>query len=74
MSPMGKSKTRRKRDRRGQPHGRKRGGLMLGMRSGFKDMAGAVSGEPTSAKQRWLGRIITVLLLAAAIGLLAQNL
>ena len=71
---MGKSKTRRKRDRRGRPQGRKRGGLMLGMRSGFKDMAGAVSGEATTGKQRWLGRIITVLLLAAAIGLLVQNL
>ncbi len=43
---------------------------MLGMRSGFKGMAQAVAGEETRGSSRWTGRIITLLLLAAAVGLL----
>ena len=74
---MGKTKSKRKkRRRRGQPTGRRRGGLMVGMRSGFKGIADSVSGKEnqTSEKYKWWGRIVTVLLLAAAIGLLAGQL
>ena len=71
---MSKSKSKRKRRRRGQDSPRKRGGLMLGMRSGFKGVADSMTGEETSGKYKWWGRIIIVLLLAAAIGLLAQRL
>lgn len=70
---MSKGKTRRKRSRRGRPVARKRGGVMLGMRSGFKGVAGAVSGDDGTDKQKWLGRVITLLLLAAALGLLIQR-
>lgn len=70
---MSKSRRKRRRDRRSS--GRKRGGLLLGMRSGFKGVAGAMTGEEqTSSKYKWLGRAITLLLIAAAIGLLAQRL
>ncbi|HWN69569.1 MAG TPA: hypothetical protein VNM90_18130 [Haliangium sp.] len=66
---MSKTKTRRRRGDRAAS--RKRGGgLMLGMRSGFKGMAQAVAGEETRGSSRWTGRIITLLLLAAAVGLL----
>ena len=47
---------------------------MLGMRSGFKGMAQAVSGEETRGSSPWMGRIITLLLLAAAVGLLLSRL
>lgn len=71
-----KSKRRKKRRRGGRETSKKRGGLMLGMRSGFKGIADSVSGQETAAskKYKWWGRIITVLLLAAAIGLLAGQL
>lgn len=75
---MGKNKKRRKKKRRRgrQESGRRRGGMMLGMRSGFKGIADSVSGKETSGSQKykWWGRIITVLLLAAAVGLLAGQL
>jgi hypothetical protein len=70
---MSKTKTRRRRGDRSA--NRKRGGgLMLGMRSGFKGMAQSVSGEETSGSSPWVGRIITLLLLAAAVGLLLSRL
>ena len=49
---------------------------MLGMRSGFKGLADSVSGKETadSHKYKWWGRIITILLLAAAVGFLASRL
>jgi hypothetical protein len=70
---MSKSKTRR---RRGGDRGaeRKRGGVMLGMRSGFKGITHAVAGEETTGSSKWVGRIITLLLLAAAVGLLLSRL
>jgi hypothetical protein len=74
LSVMSKSKNGRKRSRRSGPPGRRRGGLMLGMRSGFKGIAGAVASEDRGGKHRWLGHIITLLLVAAAIGLLAYRL
>lgn len=70
---MGKSKSSRKR-RRGRPASRKRGGMMLGMRTGFKGVADAVTGEDRGRKSRWLGRVVTVLLVAAAAALLLQYL
>jgi hypothetical protein len=69
---MGTSK--RKRRRRGGQAGRKRGGMLLGMRSGFKGIAGSVTGQQTSGKYKWFGRILTVLLLAAAVGLVVSRL
>jgi hypothetical protein len=48
---------------------RKRGGVMMGMRGGFKKVAGSVTGKgDTSGKSSWLGTALTVLLLAAAVG------
>jgi hypothetical protein len=66
---MGKSKTRRRRARPAQ-----RGGVMLGMRSGFRSMSGAVTGVETSGTSRWVGTIVTVLLVLAAAGLLLSRL
>lgn len=71
---MGKNKAKRKkRRRRGGSAGRKKGGVMLGMRSGFKGIAHSVAGNEPTGKYKWWGRIITVLLLAAAVGFLATN-
>ncbi|WP_428268503.1 hypothetical protein [Haliangium sp.] len=70
---MGKAKSKRRR-RRAAPESKKRGGVMMGMRTGFKGVAGAVAGEERSSKYKWAGRIITVLLIAAAVGLLLQRL
>jgi len=49
---------------------------MMGMRSGFKGITDSVTGNetPTSDKYKWWGRIITVLLIAGAVGLLATKL
>lgn len=49
---------------------------MMGMRSGFKGITDSVTGNETASadKYKWWGRIITVLLIAGAIGLLASNL
>lgn len=69
---MGKSK--RKRGRRGGQAGRKRGGMLMGMRTGFKGMADSVTGKETTGKYKWFGRILTVLLLAAAVGFVASRL
>ena len=72
---MSNGKSRRKRRQGRRSSGRKRGGLLLGMRSGFKGVAGAMTGEEQArGKYKWLGRAITLLLVAAAIGLLAQRL
>ena len=66
---MSKSKTR-------PSHARpaRRGGVMLGMRSGFRGMSDAVTGAETSGKAVWVSRIVTVLLIAAAVGLLLSKL
>jgi hypothetical protein len=69
---MGKSK--RKRGRRGGQGGRKRGGMLVGMRSGFKGMADSVAGKETTGKYKWFGRIVTVLLLAGAVAFVASQL
>ena len=69
-----KSKRKRKRRRRGQQAPRKKGGVMLGMRSGFKGIADSVTGKETNKKYKWWGNVITVLLLVAAVALLASQL
>jgi hypothetical protein len=48
--------------------------MMMGMRSGFKGIAGSVAGSDTSGKYKWWGRVITVLLVLAAAALLFQRL
>lgn len=69
---MSKTKTRRRRG--GRSAERKRsGGLMMGMRSGFKGVAQAVAGEESKGSSKWLGTVITLLLLAAAVGLLLSR-
>lgn len=70
---MSKAKSQRKRRRRGGATGRKKGGLMLGMRSGFKNIASSVTGQETTGKSRWIGNVITVLLILAAIGLILSR-
>ena len=47
---------------------------MVGMRSGFKGIANSVTGNDTSGKYKWWGRIITILLVVAAAALLFQRL
>jgi len=47
---------------------------MLGMRTGFRGMSDAVTGVETSSRAKWMGRIITLLLIAAAVGLLLSRL
>jgi hypothetical protein len=73
---MSKTKTRRRRRGDRSASRKQGGGLMLGMRSGFRGMAQAVGGEETSGSSRskWMGRIIMLLLLAAAVGLLLSRL
>jgi hypothetical protein len=71
---VGKSKAKRKkRRRRGRPSAQKKGGVLLGMRSGFKNVANKVTGqEPAnkSKKSSILGTVVTILLVAAAAALL----
>ena len=47
---------------------------MLGMRSGFRGMSDAVTGVETSGNAKWVGRIVTALLVLAAVGLLLSRL
>lgn len=47
---------------------------MRNMRSGFKGVAGAVTGEGQGGGSKWTGTIVTVLLLAAIGGLIASQL
>jgi hypothetical protein len=62
---MSKRKTRRSR-----PRPQKRGGVMLGMRSGFRSMSGAVTRTETAGSSKWVGRVVMALLILAAGGLL----
>ncbi len=70
--PAMATKRKRKRRRKGREPRRRRG-VMLGMRSGFKGIANSVTGTDTSGKYKWWGRIITVLLLAVAAVFLAKR-
>ena len=65
---MSKSKTRRRRARPPQ-----RGGVMLGMRSGFRGMTDAVAGGEASGKSRWVAPLVVALLALAAVGLLLMR-
>ena len=73
---MAKSRTKRKRRQRGPARPRARGGVMRNMRSGFKGVAGAVTGDSQGGGggSKWTGTIVTVLLLAAIGGLIASQL
>lgn len=50
-------------------------GVMMGMRSGFKNVANSVTGaEPEGTKKStWIGTVITILLVVAAAALLFQR-
>jgi len=65
------TKKRKKKRRRREASGRKGGGVMTGMRSGFKGVAGTVSGKskPKSKKGAFLSTAMLVLVLVAAIAL-----
>ncbi|HET6610374.1 MAG TPA: hypothetical protein VFG83_00220 [Kofleriaceae bacterium] len=69
---MGKKRTQRKKKRRRRGMvTRKKGGVMLGMRSGFKSVANSVSGgKSAKGKSSWLGTALTVVLILAALALL----
>lgn len=64
---MGKSKRKRRR-RGGRSSKSGKSGVLLGMRSGFKNVAGAVTGtaEPKKGKSSWFGTAVLVLLVVAA--------
>jgi len=65
---------RKKRKRRRVEAGRRKGGVLTGMRSGFKKAATAVAGSEPAEKQKkkasWVSTAITVILVLAAIALL----
>jgi hypothetical protein len=62
----------KKRKRRRAEPPRKKGGVMIGMRRGFKKAATAVAGpsDKQAKKRSWLGTAITIALVAAAAALL----
>lgn len=68
------AKGRTKRRSRGGGGGKK-GGLMIGMRSSFKNVAGAVAGgeKPKTRSGQILSTVITVALLIAAAALLLRR-
>jgi len=60
--------SKKKRRRRRQGGGRKKGGTLMGMRSGFKSVASSVSGSgEKEGKSGWIGTVVTLLVLAAAV-------
>jgi hypothetical protein len=61
------AKTRRKRRRRGGSGGKK-AGVMMGMRSGFKNLADNVTGSGAREKKKSsvLGTVVTIALVIAA--------
>lgn len=69
---MSKTKSRRGRGARGAT--RKKGGLMLGMRSGFKGMAHAVAGEQKQRASRSVAGLITIVFVIALLGWLMSRL
>lgn len=46
---------------------------MLGMRSGFRGMSDAVTGVETSGRAKWVSRMVTVLLVLAAVAFLLSR-
>lgn len=73
------AKTRKKRKRRGRESRDRTGGMMMGMRSGFKKAADATLGTGNqktakkSGKRAWIGTAVTVALLVAAVALLMRR-
>ena len=67
---MARERPKRKRRRAAEP--RRKGGLMVGMRSGFKKAAGSVVGGERSRarKSSWLSTAVSIALLIAAIAFL----
>ncbi len=72
---MGKSKSKRKKSRRssGGSSKKKSSGVMLGMRSGFKNVANTVTGKAEAKKRSRVGTLLTVLLVVAAIAVLYRR-
>jgi hypothetical protein len=71
------SKRKKRKKRSGSSRGRRKGGVMMGMRSGFKNVAHSVTGvgeeAATKKKTGVVGTAITVLLVLAAAALLYQR-
>lgn len=64
MAQVKKSTKRRK------PSGKRKKGVMTGMRGGFKNLADTVAGsgeKEKSKKGSWIGTALTVLIVAAAV-------
>jgi hypothetical protein len=64
---------RKKRKRRVEAGQKKKAGVMIGMRSGFKKAATAVTGsEPATEKKKssWVSTAITIALVLAALAIL----
>ncbi len=72
---MGKSKRSGTRKRRGGSGRGKKKGVLLGMRSGFKNVAHSVVGAESETKKKSSlgGTLLTVLLLVAAAALLYRR-
>ena len=66
---------KRAKKRKAQNKKKSKSGVMMGMRSGFKNVANSVTGaEPEgSKKSTWIGTVITILLVVAAAALLFQK-
>jgi hypothetical protein len=69
---MGKKRKKRRR-RKGSGGGG--GGTLMGMRKGFKNVASSVSGQkkPSSRKSSLLSWLLTLAILAAAVGFFLSN-
>ena len=63
---------RKKKKRRVEAGQKKKAGVMIGMRSGFKKAATAVAGSEPAAKKKssWVSTAITIALVLAAIAIL----
>jgi hypothetical protein len=64
------AKKRKKRRRRSGGGGGKKGGVMMGMRSGFKNVAGSVTGTgkpKAKKKESWQSIALTIAVVIAAI-------
>jgi hypothetical protein len=73
MGKAGKPRKRRKRRRRGRSA--RAGGVLTGMRSGFKNVASAATGTGPAqqGKRSWVGTAITIVLLLAAVALIVAG-
>jgi len=71
---MGKDRSKRRSKRRSPPP--RRSGVMQGMRSGFKNVAGTVTGDSAdkASGSPWWGWIIALIMAAAVISFLSDGL